>query len=250
MAPLLALIGQLDEKATQPLYLQLQRGIRRAIENKVLTPNDTLPPERDLAEQFAVSRITVRKAIDGLVSEGLLTRRQGSGTFVSNRVEKNFSKLTSFTEDMIARGRKPTSTWLSKSQGTVTPEESLTMGLSPGTPVYRFQRLRFADASPMALEYCTIQAFCLPSVDAVTSSLYTALEKSGFRPTRALQRLRAVLFNKEQAELLGAQERDAGLLVERRGFLPDGRAVEFSHSLYRGDTYDFVAELSASEMEK
>lgn len=250
MAALLSLIGRLDESATQPLYLQLQRGIRRAIENKVLSPNDTLPPERDLAEQFAVSRITVRKAIDGLVSEGLLTRRQGSGTFVSNRVEKNFSKLTSFTEDMIARGRKPTSTWLSKSQGTVTPEESLTMGLSPGTPVYRFQRLRFADGSPMALEYCTVQAFCLPSVDAVASSLYTALEKAGYRPTRALQRLRAVLFNKEQAELLGAQERDAGLLVERRGFLPDGRAVEFSNSLYRGDTYDFVAELSASETEK
>ncbi|HEY2034579.1 MAG TPA: GntR family transcriptional regulator, partial [Rhizomicrobium sp.] len=116
MPPLLALIGQLDEAASQPLYLQLQRGIRRAIEEKLLTAEDALPPERDLAEQFAVSRITVRKAIDGLVSEGLLSRRQGSGTFVSNRVEKNFSKLTSFTEDMIARGRVPTSTWLSKSQ--------------------------------------------------------------------------------------------------------------------------------------
>ncbi|HEY2033543.1 MAG TPA: GntR family transcriptional regulator, partial [Rhizomicrobium sp.] len=115
---------------------------------------------------------------------------------------------------------------------------------------YRFHRLRFADASPMALEYCTIQAFCLPSVDTVASSLYAALEKAGYRPARALQRLRAVLFTREQAELLGAQEGDAGLLVERRGFLPDGRAIEFSQSLYRGDTYDFVAELSISEMER
>jgi GntR family transcriptional regulator len=250
LSSLLDLIGHLDEAASQPLYLQLQRGIRRAIEDSLLSPNDTLPPERDLAEQFAVSRITVRKAIDGLVSEGLLTRRQGSGTFVSNRVEKNFSKLTSFTEDMIARGRTPTSTWLRKSQGTVTPEESLTMGLSPGTPVYRFHRLRFADGAPMALEFCTVQTFCLPSVDAVDSSLYSALEKAGYRPTRALQRLRAVLFTAEQAELLGAQERDAGLLVERRGFLPNGQAVEFSNSLYRGDTYDFVAELNASEPDK
>ncbi len=71
-------------------------------------PDDALPPERDLAEEFSVSRITVRKAIDGLVAEGLLTRKQGSGTFVAGRVEKNFSKLTSFTEDMIARGRVPT----------------------------------------------------------------------------------------------------------------------------------------------
>ncbi len=248
MASLLKLIGQLDEDASLPLYQQLQRGLRQAIERKLLAPDDALPPERDLAEEFAVSRITVRKALDGLVSEGLLTRRQGSGTFVAGRVEKNFSKLTSFTEDMIARGRIPKSTWLRKSQGTVTPEESLTMGLSPGTPVYRFHRLRFADDAPMALEYCTVPAFCLSSVDAVESSLYNALEKAGYRPTRALQRLRAVLFTSEQAELLRAHERDAGLLVERRGFLPDGRAVEFSQSFYRGDTYDFVAELNAAEL--
>ncbi|HEV2650352.1 MAG TPA: GntR family transcriptional regulator [Rhizomicrobium sp.] len=250
MSPLLEIIGVLDEGASLPLYQQLQRGLRHAIESKLLAPDDALPPERDLAEEFAVSRITVRKAIDGLVAEGLLNRRQGSGTFVSSRVEKNFSKLTSFTEDMIARGRVPTSTWLRKSQGTVTPEESLTMGLSPGTPVYRFHRLRFADGAPMALEVCTVQAFCLPSIEAVESSLYMALEKTGYRPTRALQRLRAVLFTAEQASLLNAHERDAGLLVERRGFLPDGRAVEFSQSFYRGDTYDFVAELNASEQDK
>ena len=248
--PLVSMIGQLDEAASLPLYQQLQRGLRQAIESKLLAPDDALPPERDLAEEFSVSRITVRKAIDGLVAEGLLTRRQGSGTFVSSRVEKNFSKLTSFTEDMIARGRVPTSSWLRKLQGTVTPEESLTLSLSPGTPVYRFHRLRFADGAPMALEYCTVPAFCLPSIESVESSLYTALAKSGYRPTRALQRLRAVLFTAEQAELLHAHERDAGLLVERRGFLPDGRAVEFSQSFYRGDTYDFVAELNASEPEK
>ena len=72
---------------------------------------------------------------------------------------------------------------------------------------------------------------------------------AGHRPTRALQRLRAVLFTADQAELLRAREHDAGLLVERRGFLPDGRAVEFSQSYYRGDIYDFVAELNASELE-
>lgn len=247
MSALHSLIGKLDGSASQPLYLQLQHGIRHAIEKRSLKPADALPPERDLAEQFAVSRITVRKAIDGLVSEGFLTRKQGSGTYVSNRVEKHFSKLTSFTEDMIARGRSPASTWLGRSRGAVTPEEALTMGLSPGTPVFRLQRLRFADGTPMALEHCTVPVFCLPSADAVTSSLYAALEHAGYRPTRALQRLRAVLFNREQADLLGAREYDAGLLVERRGFLSDGRAVEFSSSLYRGDTYDFIAELNPGE---
>ena len=238
------ILGALDETSSLPLYKQLQRTLRQAIETRVLGPDDALPPERDLATDFNVSRITVRKAIDGLVSEGLLVRRQGSGTFVRARVEKNFSKLTSFSEDMRARGRNPHSVWLRKSAGTVTPEEALTLRASPGTPVYRFHRIRFADDMPMSLEYATILASCLPSLDAVESSLYTALEHAGNRPVRALQRLRAVLFTAEQAELLQAKEKGPGLLVERLGFLKDGRAAEFTQSFYRGDTYDFVAELS------
>jgi len=237
-------VGKLDEKSSLPLYQQLQRALRQAIETRVLAPDDALPPERELADDFDVSRITVRKAIEGLASEGLLVRRQGSGTFVLARVEKNFSKLTSFSEDMRARGRNPRSVWLRKAAGTVTPEEALTLRASPGTPVYRFHRIRFADDAPMSLEYATILASCLPSLESVEFSLYAALERAGNRPVRALQRLRAVLFTAEQAELLQAKEKDAGLLVERLGFLQDGRAAEFTQSFYRGDIYDFVAELS------
>jgi GntR family transcriptional regulator len=244
LAQLSQAVGKLDEASSLPLYQQLQRALRQAIESRVIGPDDALPPERDLASDFKVSRITVRKALDGLVSEGMLVRRQGSGTFVRTRVEKNFSKLTSFSEDMRARGRTPRSVWLRRAAGTVTPEEALTLRASPGTPVYRFHRIRFADDAPMALEYATILAACLPSVDAVESSLYAALERAGHRPVRALQRLRAVLFNAEQAELLKGREGDAGLLVERLGFLADGRAAEFTQSYYRGDIYDFVAELS------
>jgi GntR family transcriptional regulator len=239
-------LAPLDESSAQPLYQQLQRVLRGAIENRVIGPDDALPPERDLAEMLSVSRITVRKAIDELVEEGLLIRKQGSGTFVSNRVEKNFAKLTSFSEDMRARGREPRSVWLNKAEGTVTPEESLTLRSSPGTPVYRFHRIRYADDAPMALEYATVLSDCLPSVEAVATSLYEALEQTGNRPVRALQRLRAVLLTASQAKLLKAQERDAGLLVARVGYLKDGRAVEYSQSYYRGDIYDFVAELSAS----
>jgi len=239
-------LGKLDQSNSLPLYQQLQRALRHAIETRVLGPDDALPPERDLATELSVSRITVRKAIDGLVNEGMLVRRQGSGTFVRARVEKNFSKLTSFSEDMRARGRTPRSVWLRRSVGTVTPEEALTLRASPGTPVYRFHRIRFADDAPMSLEYATILASCLPSLDAVESSLYEALERAGNRPARALQRLRAVLFTAEQADLLQSKEKDAGLLVERLGFLKDGRAAEFTQSYYRGDIYDFVAELSVS----
>jgi len=236
----------LDETSAQPLYQQLQRALRGAIENGIIGPDDALPPERDLAEMLGVSRITVRKAIDELVEDGLLIRKQGSGTFVSNRVEKNFAKLTSFSEDMRARGREPRSVWLNRAEGTVTPEESLTLRSSPGTPVFRFHRIRYADDAPMAIEYATVIASCLTSLETVESSLYEALERTGNRPVRALQRLRAVLLTAEQAKLLKAQEGEAGLLVARVGYLKDGRAVEYSQSYYRGEIYDFVAELSAN----
>jgi GntR family transcriptional regulator len=245
MTSLASLLRPLDPKGSLPLYQQLQRALREAIESRALGPDDALPAERQIAAELAISRITVRKAIDGLVDEGLLVRRQGSGNFVASRIEKNFAKLTSFSEDMRSRGRTPRSEWLKRSEGLVTPEEALTLRLSPGAPVYRFHRLRFADDAPMCLEFATLAGFALPSLDAVDVSLYEALEGAGNRPVRALQRLRALLLNAEQAKLLHARVGDAGLLVERIGFLRDGRAVEFCQSYFRGDTYDFVAELTS-----
>jgi GntR family transcriptional regulator len=237
----------LGQDKRRPLYRQVQNAIRDAIASRVLRPDDALPPERELAELFAVSRITVRKAISGLVSEGALDTHHGSGNFVRSKLEKNFAQLTSFTEEMASRGMTASSRWISRSEGKVQPEEALTLRASPGTAVFRFKRLRLADDSPMSIENTTILADCLPSIDAVEHSLYAALKRTGNRPTRALQRLSAVILNEEWADMLGAKAGDAGLLVERVGFNRQGVAIEYSQSWYRGDTYDFVAELSISE---
>jgi GntR family transcriptional regulator len=238
---------KVDSEQQQPLYRQVQEAIREAIADRSLRPDDALPPERELSTAFGVSRITIRKAIEELVNEGVLDTHHGSGTFVRSKVEKNFAQLTSFSEEMGARGMTPSSVWLNRTSGSVLPEEALTLRASPGTAVYRFSRIRLADDAPMSIEYTTILASCLPSVEAVDRSLYEALHKTGHRPVRALQRLSALILNSEQAELLGASTGDAGLLVERVGFNKNGTAIEYSQSYYRGDTYDFVAELSISE---
>jgi len=235
--------GALRADNPLPLYLQLQGLIRDAIKDGVAPRGSGIPAERDLAIEYNVSRITVRKAIEGLVEEGLLTRRRGAGTFVAGRVDKSFSKLSSFSEDMVARGRVPSSLWVSRSVGAVTPDESMALGLSPGSPVLRFNRIRLADDEPMALEFSTLAAGALASIDDVGDSLYAALERADHRPVRALQRLRAVPLGSQHARMLGVDTGDPVLLIERRGFLPDGRVVEFTRSYYRGDAYDFVAEL-------
>jgi GntR family transcriptional regulator len=244
MADLAALIGTLDDGGRGSLYAKLREALRDAIERGLLKPLQALPPERDLAQDFGISRITVRKALDALVADGLLTRRQGAGTFVAGRVEKQFSKLSSFSEDMAARGRVVRSDWLDQAEGAVTPDEALMLGLSPGSPVYRFNRIRYADELPMALEHAVIPGFALSGLGVVGRSLYAALQETGMRPVRALQRLRAVSFGPEQAKLLGIDPGAPGLFIERRGFLEDGRAVEATQSWYRGDAYDFVAELN------
>ena len=245
------LIGTVDDVEAGPRYLRLQKLLRRALESRKLPPGSPLPSERDLCEEFGLSRVTIRKAIDGLVDQGLLERRQGAGTFVmsdpaTERVEKSFSRLSSFSEDMESRGRKPGSRWIDRSEGTVTPEEALALGLSPGSRVYRFRRIRYADGKTMAFEVATIPGWCLASIDDVESSLYSALEHSGNRPVRALQRVRAISFDEEQAQLLEITPGDPGLLIERRASAADGRIVEVTRSYYRGDAYDLVAELGVS----
>lgn len=247
-------LGMDDRAEAGPRYLRVQNLLRRAVDSQKLAPGAALPSERDLCQEFGLSRVTIRKAVDGLVEEGLLERRQGVGTFVTapagstakGRVEKSLSMLSSFSEDMLSRGRKPASRWIDRSEGTVTPEEALALGLSPGSRVYRFQRIRYADGQTMAFEFATVPGWGLASLDGVESSLYAALQQMGNRPVRALQRVRAIAFDEDQAALLGIGPGEPGLLIERRAFVPDGRVIEVTHSYYRGDAYDLVAELGVS----
>ncbi len=239
-----ARIGELTDRDPAPLYVQFARLIRKAIGDGVLEEGAALPAERDLATEYGVSRITIRRAMAELVEEGLLSRRRGAGTVVTHRIEKSFARITSFSEDMAARGRVPSSSWIMRAAGLVTPGEAMQLNLSPGAPVLRFHRIRYADEAPMALEFSTIPGWCLNGVEDVADSLYAALAGAGHRPVRALQRLRAVPFLGGHARQLGIDAGSPGLLIERCGFLRDGRAVEFTQSYYRGDAYDFVAELT------
>jgi GntR family transcriptional regulator len=225
-----------------PAYLSLRRAIRRSVETGGLEPGHALPSERELARQLKLSRVTVRKAIAGLVEDGLLTQRHGAGTFVAERIVKPLSRLTSFTEDLRARGLKPRSVFLEREVGEVTPEEAMAMNLSPGAAVVRLYRLRYAGDEPLAVERSAIPHAVLDDPARVSDSLYEVLEALGCRPVRALQRLRAVNLG-AQAHLLDVPTGAAALALERRGFLADGRVVEFTRSWYRGDAYDFVAEL-------
>jgi len=230
----------------EPLYRQLQDNLRDAVAESGSTPNTALPTEREIADRLGVSRVTVRKAVEGLVEDGLLVRRQGAGTFVAERIVKDATGISSFTEDVEARGLTPSSRWIGVRRAQASGDEALALGLSPGTAVFRVHRIRMANDEPLAVEYSTIPAAALNDQSPESGSLYDALQACGHRPVRALQRLRAVSFSSDIATQLNIPTGSAGLFIERRGFLKSGKAVELTESYYRGDAYDFVSEIDIS----
>ncbi len=232
-----------------PLYLQLKRRIADAVGRGVIQPGDALPSERDLALKVEVSRVTVRKAVQHLVRDGILIQRHGSGTFVAPqpRFEQSMSQLTSFAEDMARRGMAVHSLWLDRGVYDATSEETMALGLTSGERVARIARLRLSGDTPLAIERAALSSATLPDPDAVGHSLYEHLDASGNRPVRAIQRVRAANLDAADAGLLQIAEGAAALHIERLGFLASGKVVEFTRSVYRGDTYDFVAELRVGE---
>ena len=234
-----------DERAG-PLYLQLTRRIGAAIDAGELEPGRSLPPEREMAALTGLSRVTVRKAVQALVQSGRLVQRRGSGTFVAvriERVEQALSLLTSFSEDMARRGKTGRSVWLARALDAPAPEETMALGLAAHERVARLERVRLADDVPLAIERAALPAAILPDPRVVETSLYAVLAARGFRPVRAVQRISAANLGTRDAGLLEVPVGAAGLRIERVSYLPSGRVVEFTRSLYRGDAYDFAAEL-------
>ena len=240
-------VNRFDRVGSAPLYAKLKNLVQQSIVAGELKEGDAVPAERDIASMLSISRVTVRKAFAELVSEGVLVQRRGSGTYVSGparRLEQPLSRLTSFTQDMHLRGISTKADWLGRSSGLPTPEEAMKLSISPSEHVLRLHRLRHANGEPLAIENALVPQKFLPELEAVEESLYAALEARGVRPVRALQRLHAAALTLQDAKLLNMPTGSPALFIERVSYLSDGRPVEYTRSCYRGDAYDFIAELT------
>lgn len=249
LAAMLPLAG-LDTKGAGPLYHRLRVSLEEAILSGKLHHGDVLYPERVLADYAKVSRVTVRKAIDHLVREGLLVRRPGSGTFVAqlaSQADQGLSHMTSLTEEMFWRGSNVRTEWMERSISYPSPEEMMTLGLSAEVQVARLHRLRICDDLPLAIERTCISAEFLPDPLRVTSSIYAVFEDAHVRPVRAIQRILACGIHNPDASVLEVECGAPGLMTKRVAFLPSGRPIEFTRSLFRGDAGGFVSEFKISE---
>jgi GntR family transcriptional regulator len=232
-----------------PRYYQLKEIIREKVSTGQWLPGSLIPSERELCEQYGISRMTARQSITELVNEGYLYREQGKGTFVAQpKITQQLVTLTGFTQDMQARAQRPSTKVLEKEMAPVDATTAVKLRVKPGQLLFRVKRLRLADGAPLAIETCLISFMgCekLLDEDMENQSLYNLLEtKYGMPPVEAEQELEAGLAREDEARLLQIPTGGPVLLIRRITYTERGQPLEFAKSVYRGDKYRFYSHLT------
>ncbi len=224
-------------------HVQVREYVRELVAGA--EPGSPAPSERELVQQFHVARMTVRQALDALVSEGLLERVPGRGTFVARTKVEVSTPLASYTEEIGRRGMKPDSRTLLARMESAGPGVAKALEINEGDKVVHWQRLRLADAVPMCLEDAYLADSVVPRfLDApLPSSLYVELQRRDMMPTWGEDSIDAGVARPEEAELLEISPGASVLRIARRAFA--GKvAVEVSRSIYRADRFTLWVPLS------
>jgi GntR family transcriptional regulator len=230
-----------------------QQLVRRRLEELIagLAPGEQLPVERELAQRLGVARMTLRRAVDALVADARLIRRQGSGTFVApGKVTQRLS-ATSFSADMRARGMVPGSHTLVARRSAAGMMLAGVLEVPPRTEVLHIRRLRLADGEPMAVEDLHVPATVAPGLsgaDLEGTSFYDLLASRYGNPVvSGTQTAEPALAAAEEAELLAIPAGSPVFLFERTSRVAGGAVAEFVRSVYRGDRYRIVADIFPSQ---
>lgn len=236
---------KLDRSSPVPLYFQVAQQIEQAIERGDLAPGARLENEILLADRYGLSRPTMRRAIQELVSKGLLVRKRGVGTQVVHGQVKRSVELTSLYDDLSRTKQKP-ATHILLHETTAAPDDiAVRLGLPIGTPVVHLERVRYALDEPLAVlrNWLPVQTARFNRDDIENGGLYARLRDGGVRICVASQRIGARAANAEEARLLAVKRGAPLLTMERTTFDDTGHAIEFGRHVYRSDTYSFETTL-------
>ncbi len=247
--PKIGIFDKIDFNSPIAFYIQIKETIRAAIEKKQLKPGDLIPGESELCAYFSVSRTAVRQALDDLHHEGLVVRKKGKGTFVSEPkiMERFGQKLSGFYHDMTSRGYQIKTEVLQKEILPADEELANYLSINIGKSLVMIKRLRYLKDEPIVLVSSFLpfdQCGQLMDVDLSKVSLYDFLENElGFSFNFGRRSIEAVLANSEQAKLLRINKGDPLLFLNSITYLVDGTPIEFYRSYYRGDRFRFEVEL-------
>ncbi|HUJ55335.1 MAG TPA: GntR family transcriptional regulator [Gaiellaceae bacterium] len=239
------------ETTSVPAKVTKQSATRQQVLELIrqLGVGTAIPSERQLSADLGVSRLTLRAALDELAREGYLVRRRGSGTYVQQPKISQQLTMTSFSEDMRRRGMLPGSRTLSLTREHAGARLGRFLNVSPGDEIVVVKRLRLADGVSMAIETLHIPADIVPRVRPgdLEGSFYELLRsRYGIEIASASQTIEPTVTNEEESAALGVPLHSPAFLFERTSRDGDGRTLEFVHSIYRGDRYRIVSELTSS----
>lgn len=237
-------MGQVRAQPRELKHVHVREHVRALIAD--LEPGAAAPSERELVARFGVARMTVRQALDTLVTEGLLERSPGRGTFVAKPRPHLAPELSSFTEDMKRRGLLPESQTLVARREQAGPGVARALGISPGDAVLHWKRLRRADQQVVCVEDAYLNEVMLPGFlqQGMPTSLYDALDERGLRPTWAEDAIRADLATPEECGQLELPPGSPVLRRSRRASSGDA-VVEVSRSVYRADRFTIYHQLAS-----
>lgn len=240
----------INKQSKIPIYYQLEELIKQEIVTKGLKPHSPIPSEREYAEQYGISRMTVRQAINDLVNQDVLYRARGRGTFVNEeKFEQDISQLSSFSEDMRKRQLTPSTKILAMELSTGPSAIHDRLKVAADDQVYKIIRLRLADEQPIALEtiYTPKRRIGELLNHQIEGSFYYHLEHTlGLRIKHGFQSVEAALGNNEEIEHLQIKKHDPVLVMYRISYLDDNEEtpIEFVRSVYRADRYKFNIEMN------
>lgn len=230
----------------QPKYRVIYEYLRQQIKERQLRPGDRLPNENELAAQFQVHRMTVRQAIEILVNDQIVVRKRGKGTFLLREapamLTRSLESISTYYDDIIRAGLTPRYTTIDARSKIPSTEVLHNLSLAPETPVVYIKRLMYAQGVPLVIERSYLPLELFP--DLLEQSLDTALykvihERYDMRLAHSLQELRAVMPLTRERYLLKISGSCPCVAINGTVFNEQGRAVEFTRALYRGDRYIF-----------
>lgn len=229
----------MTDVAHQPHYRLIEQALRERI--STLRPGARLPSDTELCAEFGVSRMTARNAMQRLAEDGLIHRQPGRGSFVAEPpAHRRANRLMTFTQEMLRRGRVPSSRMLTRVIRPSTTAEAASLGIPSRQPIVHLRRLRCADDEPIAIESAVLigdSADAVMTADLVRGSLHETLARAGYVLRRGTATIAAAAATAEEARLLGIRTGDP-LLVERRVILEGhGRRIEATESVYPADRY-------------